>query len=219
MLSDGDLQLSHTAAAALAGFRDQPAVVSRLNEQARGGQSDGARIAAIEALGKMVDKSSAQTLGNLLDNRDEHEAVRTAAADALVAFTGLSENYRDPARWAAWWAISGRKNEADFRTDILLSRAARLDAMDARHRVLADQVTGELAEQFRSAPAAARVEMLMRMLNSSAPEIRVLGHRRSVDHGPGEAGSRRGDAATAPVDRGQRSAGSLRSRRCAQDAQ
>ena len=53
--------------------------------------------------------------------------------------------------------------------------ACRLEVIDQRQRQLADEISRELTAHYKAAAPAARAEMLMRMLNSPAPELRSLG--------------------------------------------
>src|SRR5437773_10874224 len=174
-LNRTETELANAAAGALAMYKSRPEVVARLSELARSKAPESVRSAAIDALGHMVDKQAAETLVRLLGNEDESDRIRAAAADALMNLTGLTENAADPAAWAKWWQANNAKSAIDFRIDVLLSRAQRLDLLQQRHHQLADETSRELTAQYQAAAQAVRDEMLLRLLASPAAELRVLG--------------------------------------------
>jgi HEAT repeat protein len=166
---------------ALAAYQGRPDVLTRLTDAATQRNNEPARLAAIEALGRIPEKPTAQTLIRLTTADAESDRVRAAAAAALVNLTGLEENDRDPQRWAQWWNDNAARPDVDFRADLLRSRARRYDAAIQRLGQLSDAAQRELREQYRAAPPAARPDMLMRLLTSDAPELRALGSTIVLD--------------------------------------
>lgn len=168
--------LAEAAAKALANYKDQPGVLTRLINiaQARN-RSEWARVPVIRAIGTLVEKRAAEFLINTTRSRDENQAIINAAADALVTMTGLTENGRDLQRWERWWQANSAKNDNDFRNDILASRVAAFDQLKARYLALSSEVYALLKDAYVAAPDAQKKEMVLRYLRNTKPEVRAVG--------------------------------------------
>src|SRR5947207_924494 len=176
LLTSPSSRVAQSAGRALGAYRFRPEVLNRLINTALSRRAMGERLAAIDALGSMVDKSAASTLVQLLTREDDPDSVHNRAADALGALTGLrDENGRDVQRWLRWWSGNANGSDADFRAEILTARAARLDALQQKYDTLADEASNELRNQYLAAPPAARADMLLRMLASPAADARIVG--------------------------------------------
>jgi HEAT repeat protein len=97
-----DRALTDAAAQALGAYKNDAGVLDRLLRLATDRAQADARPAAMRALGCMVEKRAAAMLVQILGDEREPDAVRNAAADSLVAMTGLSANRRDPLLWQRW---------------------------------------------------------------------------------------------------------------------
>jgi HEAT repeat protein len=82
-----------------------------------------ARVAAIRALGTVVDKSVAQTLLDLL--ADEQLPVQNAAADALSEMSGIAGNGSNLQQWRLWFAANSNKSPAEWRAAVYPGRVRR----------------------------------------------------------------------------------------------
>jgi HEAT repeat protein len=183
-----DPRLSAVAAGGLASFKSNPTALAALTNFARtapAGQTarqfEQSRIAAIEALGTMLDKPAAATLIDLARSDLESDVIRTAATTALGAMSGRADIGRDLRQWDAWWATTGALSDADFRNAILTVRAARADAASRAERSLATRLREALGEQYAALPRESRPAALARFLNDESPIVRSLGASLVVD--------------------------------------
>jgi HEAT repeat protein len=114
----GDLlgveRVGEAAAAALLNLRTD-AAFARVRDFVR---TDRAATATIRALGTSTDQRVAELLVDLVE-RDANPTKRNFAADALVEMTGLADNGRSPAAWAAWWQANRGKTPDQFRAELL----------------------------------------------------------------------------------------------------
>lgn len=168
-------QLNEAVVRVLSGYKDQPEVVSRLIEFVqRRPPSEATRVLIIRAIGSIPDKRSAAFLVAALRQTDETPAARAAAGDALAELTGLPNTGQDPQRWQQWWAANSSKSEAEFRSDLLSSRSARYDQLRQQLSQFGGEVSVLLKEQYRAAAPAQRLELLLRYLRSTEPQVRVI---------------------------------------------
>lgn len=173
-----DTKLTEAGAQALANFKGNPEVLNRLANFAndRRGRAP-VRTSTIKALGTLVEKRAAEIIMNLLTRDAEDAEIRNAAADALMQMTGLRANGRDVQVWQQWWAANGGKNDADFKNDLLYSRAARFDQLQLRYSTFRNEVQAQLAAHYQSVAEPQKPEVLVRYLKSPEPEIRTVGAR------------------------------------------
>ncbi len=173
-----DRALTEAAAHALAAYKGNPEVLSRLIAVANARQQpEAVRSAAIRSLGTFLDKRAAEALVGLLQNDDESVAVHNAAGDALVELTGLRENGRDVQKWQQWWTANAPKSEADWKLVLLNERAARLDQVQLRYGQLTDEIRNILSDQYQLVPEAQKPEIVLRFLRANEAVIRALGAR------------------------------------------
>jgi len=172
-----DRALTEAAAQALAQYKNDPEVISRLVAVATARQqSEAVRAAVIKALGTFLDKRTAQVLIELLRD-DESPAIHTAAASALVEMTGLRDNGSDVQKWQQWWADNGGKSDADWRAALLAERANRFGQIEIRYGQLTDEVRTLLADQYQLLPPAQQPAAILRFLRSAEPVVRAVGAR------------------------------------------
>ncbi len=174
-----DRALTDAAAEALACYKRNLDILARLMTRfaAPRDQRDFVRVAAVHAVGSFVEKRAAAGLIELLIDTEETLTVRIAAADALVDLTGLSENDRDVERWRQWWRENQDKSDTDWKLDVVMLRAARYDRVQDNYDTLAVQTQSLLDEIYQSTPASEQSDLLLRIMRSSAPAIRVKGPR------------------------------------------
>lgn len=175
-LLGSDTRLTEAGAQALANFKGNTEVLRRLADAANDRrQRTAVRIATIRALGTLVEKRAAEILMNLLTRDAEDAEIRNAAADALVQMTGLRENGRDVQVWQQWWAANADKSDADFKNDLLYSRALRFDQLQIRFMQFRNEVRAQLKLLYQSAPEAQKPDLVVGYLKSPEPEIRMVG--------------------------------------------
>jgi HEAT repeat protein len=168
------------AAQALAGYRGNGAALGHLRRIATdANQPPAARLAAIRALGRVVEIGSAETLLDLLGPPNERRDVRDAAADALADMTGLREYGRDPRRWAQWWQQENAANNPDgWRARVLEARAARFERASRRLAALVAGLEPRLFAQYQAADTKEkRSAVLLDMLSAAEPDVRAIGAR------------------------------------------
>lgn len=184
-LLGNDRQLTEAAAQALTYYRTSLQVVNLLTASAVGGpggagnagRPEPARAAVIRALGAFVDQRVAQTLMELLQSQEESTVIRGAAADALMDMTGYRSFGSEVGEWRAWWARASQLDEGQFRTQMLLSRAGRLDQVQRRYEQLTEELVALLSEGYRITPDSQKLDRLLRLLQSPRPEVRVAAVR------------------------------------------
>jgi HEAT repeat protein len=172
-------KIAATAGRALAGYKADREVLTRLIEQAtaRRDTADFTRFAAIRAIGTIPEQRGAKALMQLLLSPDYSATIHQAAAEALINLTGLERNGEDAARWRAWWETARNKPEDQFRTEIDAQQDARLDRLSARYSSLAYEFDKQLTHEHNETPPQQREELLLRFLNSPEPVVRQIGTR------------------------------------------
>jgi HEAT repeat protein len=169
-------EFNRASAAALGNYKGVPAVLLRLIAIVQRNTSpEAVRREAIAALGKLVERRSAELLVSVLTSPAEQPRIRTAAAEALADMTGLSEYGQNADQWAAWWALNARKSDAEFRSDLLPRRAVRADQTRQRLTDLIDEVRRTYTTRYRTAAAAQQPEILNNYLHSPNAEVRAIG--------------------------------------------
>ncbi len=98
------------------------------------------RAGVIRAMGKIVHKTIAQALINLLKN--DNSLVRDAAIDALLQMTGLSANGRDIQKWQRWWDSAADRDELQWSVNLLSKNAGRAFELERRLLVVREQRCG-----------------------------------------------------------------------------
>lgn len=168
--------LTEASARALANYKSNPEVLTRLVDfVSRRPPADPSRFAVISAIGSIPTRRSAEFLVSLLQNPDESGAIRDAAGQALFEMTAVVNVTGDPAFWIQWWSGVARKSEAEFRADLLVSRSARFDRLRQSYERLTSELATVLAEEYRKAAPAARLELLQQYLRSTEPQVRAAG--------------------------------------------
>ncbi len=168
-------QLNEAASRALANYKTDPQVVSRLLDYVqRRPPAETTRLPVIRAIGSIPEKRCAQFLLGILQAQDESPAARTAAAAALAELTGIYDSGQDVQRWQQWWEENAAKSDADFRSDLIPRRAGRYDALRQQYSQLSGELLNLLKEQYRAAAAPQRTELLLRFLRSAEPQVRAI---------------------------------------------
>ena len=101
--------------------------------------------------------------------------MSTAAAEALMDLTGLTEYGRDPAAWKRWSDANASKNDDAWKLSVYQSRDARLDLTSQRRTRLVSELDSVLTDQYQA--AADKNATALRYLDSAEPEVRAIGVR------------------------------------------
>lgn len=169
--------LTESVAQALAVYKSSEEVRNTLTRFAQNrAMAVTPRSAVIRALGKLVDRRAAASLIDLL-NQDENALIRDAAADALAEITGVAQNGRDLQRWNQWWTANRDKSEAQWSLDLLRRNAARVDDVEKRLNRLRDFATATVQKDYRNAPEADQVKILIAYLQNPSEDIRYAAVR------------------------------------------
>ncbi|MDW8262645.1 MAG: HEAT repeat domain-containing protein [Phycisphaerales bacterium] len=166
---DVSIDLARPAARALARFRDDPVILNRLIARTESLSGEPSRRAAIEALGYIPEKRSAERLMELLASPDSSAEIRASAMEALRTLTGIASHGSDVGRWLAWWESTRSLPDADFRAALQASKAARLDELKLQYDRAAAAYRERISLMYRALPPDRRSEQLLDMLNSPEP--------------------------------------------------
>lgn len=173
-----DRQLTEAAAEALGYYRTSTQVINLLTAFATAtDKPEPSRAAVIRAMGSFVDKRVAQTLIEQIQSRSQSSVIKSAASDALETMTGLAKVGNGIGEWTRWWEEAAKLDDDAFRTQILLSRASRLDQLQTRYAELSDELLVLLSEGYRLTPDAQKGDRLLGLLQSAQPAIRVAAVR------------------------------------------
>jgi len=168
-----DPELSAAAARALAGYRDVDGDLARRQLTQFAGnrrQTLRSRTAAIRAMGRLVDKRTAEALMNLLRG-DENPLIRDAAVDALTEMTGLPFA-RDRQRWISWWEEARGRDEAKWATDLLNRNSDRAAKLEGRISAARKELVELLGDEYQRAPQTEQVKRVQARLLSESEDVR-----------------------------------------------
>jgi HEAT repeat protein len=169
-------RLTEAAARALASYRANPDVLTRLIDFVRRRPAnDPVRLPVIHVLGMTANRRAAEFLVSIVGNPEESPAARRDAAAALADLTGITENGQDPVRWQRWWDVNGRKGDDQFAADILAQRSTQFEQLRQRVGDLSAELERIANEQYRLAPPAQRGDVLLGFMRSAEPAVRAAG--------------------------------------------
>jgi HEAT repeat protein len=131
------------------------------------------RAAAIKAMGRFVERYSAQALVQLLSDRTP--AVRTAAAEALMEMTGLSEFNHDAPRWQQWMQAGASRTDEQWKADLIAPRSARQDREREQYADLRAEMEARLSSLFLATPNDKKQALALSLLGSPSPDVRSVG--------------------------------------------
>lgn len=168
-----DRIITPAATQALSAYKGNREVFNTLDRFARTGPSTPTRVAAIRAMGRFVEKYTAQALVQLLS--DTVPGVRNAAFEALLEMTALAENDRDVRRWQQWMAAGAGQTEEQWKAGLLAARSARQDRDREQYAELRREMEARLKDLVQATPADQRERLVMSLLNSASPDVRAYG--------------------------------------------
>lgn len=175
LAESGRRPLVEAAARALGSYKSNPEVLPRLITLLERSRSEATRLAVVRTIGTFVDKRAAAALVELLGRGNDDPELLRATDDALVYLTGLTRNSRNPAAWQQWWQQNAPLSEADFRSQVLVGRAARFDRTRSAYEELSDEVLRLLGAQYAAAPPDTKADFVLRVLRSEQPAVRAAG--------------------------------------------
>jgi len=170
----GDRELTAPAAQALASYKTSDTARQVLTRFAvLSNQPVAVRTAVIRAMGRLIDKQTAATLIDLLEN-DSNSLVRDAAAAALTEMTGLTRYGRDPQQWSRWWEANRRKPDVLWYYDLLNRSASRAAELDRRLAQVREHLMKILREDYQRLAAEERPRRLAAWLTADAEDLRLV---------------------------------------------
>jgi HEAT repeat protein len=170
--------LTETAARALSHYEDDARAYDALIRFARSRQQQ-SRVAAVHAMGEIVQKPVAQALLDLVADPSEDAAVRVAAGEALGNLSGQTAGSSDPRHWTAWWAARQAKNPLEWQQQVLAEQHPSLEQANDRTREQTRQFKASvrrlLLNQYTSAAAPEKARILLNFLNDPDADVREIG--------------------------------------------
>ena len=173
MTGDAEAAVRQIAASALAAYKT-PEVLQRLTGLARDVKTpEPRRLAAVSALGQILDKRSVDTLISLLE--DPQPDVRSAAATALAKLTGIRSFGDDSARWRVWWRSSQNKSPQQWLADLAESLAQDNTALRSQLEQLRARLADATTQLYEVTDPAGRPALVLTMLKDPLAEVRRIG--------------------------------------------
>jgi len=174
LLKSDDEPTRLAAAAAFAPYQGNDKVRTRLTDLAGAPDAPVAvRVAAVGALGRLMDKSSIEALVHLTG--DPKPPVAAAAAEALADMTGLKDFGVSHDTWADWW----KKHEPDSETFLLANLLRRCREEARRHDTALDRLQARLIRHLTAlydvADAKEKARLALAHLEDAVPQVRALG--------------------------------------------
>jgi HEAT repeat protein len=183
LLESGDADIRRAAASAFGVYQGDEKVLEGLKALASGtSASTEARLAAVDALARILDKRAIATLVDL--TAAPQQAVASAAAGALAEMTGLTDTPPTAEAWKAWWET--RRSEPESRLlarlvkrfrETVRQRSADLDEMSRR-------LIAHLSEAYEAADAKEKGRLAIEHLADPVPAVRALGARQAARMAP-----------------------------------
>lgn len=183
LLESDDADIRRAAAGAFGAYQGDEKVLAGLKVLASGTSAGtGARLAAVAALARLLDKRAIATLVDLTDTPARE--VASAAADALAEMTGRADVPPTAEAWKRWW--QARRDEPESRLlaglvrrfrDTLKQRTAQLE--EVRNRLLK-----QLTVLYESAEAKEKANLALAHLADAVPAVRTLGAHQAARLAP-----------------------------------
>ncbi|MFP4052416.1 MAG: HEAT repeat domain-containing protein [Phycisphaerae bacterium] len=173
MLTGDEPGVRGSAALALATYNNHGVTKSlikiALNEQA----DREVRVATIEAMQGLLDKTAVDTLVKLLSDSDS--AVQAAALKTLANLTNISAFGNDVDRWKRWWTRNKNKPRSVWLADLANSLAVSRAALEDKNAKLRGRLVEAMNELYAATPRDKRDELLLGLLKDSLVTVRLAG--------------------------------------------
>ena len=182
LLRSDDEATRRAAAMAFGAFQGSDKAFLRLKSLATGTERPAipptVRLAAIQAMARLVDKRSIETLVGL--TADAKPPVAAAAAEALADMTGLRDIGASHEAWAEWW-----KQHEEEPESLLLGGLLRRSREEAKRREAAmdrlqARLIRHLMDLYEAADAKQKVRLAMEHLEDSVPQVRALAAKEAA---------------------------------------
>jgi HEAT repeat protein len=172
-----DSALTDAAAQAMATFREDDRVLERMMTFVRNLNNNlTSRRFVVRAMGELVDQRAARVLIDLLNQPNENELLRDAAAGALEQMTGQSFG-TDPQRWNQWWTRARNWTPDEWALSIARVSAAQADNRGGRLETLRDSTykreSTRYRELFPKDPNLAAAELL-KLMTDPSEDVRTV---------------------------------------------
>ncbi len=175
-----DRTTAQYAARALSHFDDQAPAYQALIETAKSKLPG--QIAAVDALGGIVQKRVAETLVNLVNDPAATSDLRDAAIKSLVHLSGQTARPDARDTWTRWWTARSKIPDDAWRNQVLSEQHQLLELRGenaARQlAALRTQLFKFLKIQYDAQPAGQKKsDVLLDFLNDPDPDTRAAGAR------------------------------------------
>ena len=179
LLRSDDEATRRAAAAAFAALQGNDKARVRLKDLATGPDTTPAvRVAAVQALGRLMDKASIESLVRLTG--DARPPVAAAAVEALADMTGRKDLGASRDAWAEWW----KKHEQDPEALLLGSLLRRCREETRRRDAAMDRLQARLIRHltalYEAADAKEKVKLSLAHLEDPVPQVRTLGAEQAA---------------------------------------
>jgi HEAT repeat protein len=172
LLGGSEETVRQAAGAALASYKDS-GVATRLGELARDEEADfSQRVAAINALSRMTDKSAIDAMIVLLDDDNAEIGAKTVAA--LHAATGIDEG-QDARAWKQWWQENRNKTRQQWVREVNASLTKRNKTLEEQLVSLQKRLGRTLQECYQLTPEPGRPALVLGWLKDPLEQVRILG--------------------------------------------
>lgn len=168
-----------SAARALARYDENPAAVQALIDFAKSRAPAAARVPAVRAMGRVVQKSVAEALVGLLSDPAQEAAARAAAAEALADLSGQIDNEQDATRWTRWWIQRRTIPGPQWRAQVIAEQHSALqntaERLREQLRAFRQSSRDYLELHYQRQPADSRPAVLLAYLDDPNPDVRAAG--------------------------------------------
>lgn len=188
LLQGDDAAIRSAAARAFSAYQGHEKVLTGLKEIASGAGTGGtaagteARLAAVEALARILDKRAIDTLVGL--TADPQAPIAEAAAAALATMTGLTDMPAGSDAWAKWWEV--RRHEPESRLLARLVKRFR-EALAQRETQLEEvrlRLIEQLTDLYEAADTKEKGRLALEHLADPVPAVRALAARQAAKVAP-----------------------------------
>jgi len=173
LLGADDEPVRSAAGMALASYQD-PEASRILQGMARDRSAPTpVRISAINALGRVLSRSSVDTLLDCL--ADPAPAVRRQAGKTLEQLTGQTDLGTDPSAWRAWWQANRNKPRAAWLEEMVLHLTRTRQQIELQNDVLRQRLGRAMEELYNASAATQKPVILLTMMKDPVADIRLRG--------------------------------------------
>ena len=174
VMLEGDVPALRSAAGkALVAYRNESVTDRMLSIATAQDASQDVRLAAIESVGAVGEKSVVEAMVMLLD--DGNGQIRDAATKSLSELTSIRAFGRDREKWKAWWAQNKRKKRSEWLSDLADRLARSVAGLETENAVLRGRLGKAMRDLYDTAPPDQQIAMLLSFLTDDVADVRLAG--------------------------------------------